>query len=127
MINSDTIRSTLPDPNLEQELYQKVCAYQIHTFQYLTTDPPNTRSKAVLPLYMINSFDEDPYWNDKIEKYFARLLDSIFDKITYKTYFETYDIKLSLLNTSNRTIYHDTLGNYVIKRKNHILTRMRIL
>ncbi|CAG8743659.1 14671_t:CDS:1, partial [Dentiscutata heterogama] len=31
MISLNTIRSTLPDPNLEQELYQKVCAFQIHT------------------------------------------------------------------------------------------------
>lgn len=28
--------------------------------QYLISDPPNIRSKAVIPLYMIDSLDDDP-------------------------------------------------------------------
>ncbi|CAG8523377.1 15038_t:CDS:2 [Gigaspora rosea] len=40
--------------------------------QYLTTDPLSVRSKAIIPLYMLDSLEDGPYWNDKIEKYFAR-------------------------------------------------------
>ncbi|CAG8775132.1 14706_t:CDS:2, partial [Gigaspora rosea] len=47
--------------------------------QFLTTDPPNIRTKAILPLYMINFFDDNPYWSDKIEKYFARPNNPEFD------------------------------------------------
>ncbi|CAG8503375.1 3740_t:CDS:2 [Gigaspora margarita] len=49
--------------------------------QYLTNDPPNIRSKAVLPLHMIDPLDEDPFWNDKIEKYLARPLDPRTNRI----------------------------------------------
>ncbi|CAG8739994.1 829_t:CDS:1 [Ambispora leptoticha] len=95
--------------------------------QYLTTDPLSIRSKAVIPLYMLDSLEDDPYCNNKIEKYFARSHDPIFDNITYRTYFETYEIRSTRPNTSNRTIYQDDLRNFVIKRTNRILTCMRSL
>ncbi|CAG8487652.1 9179_t:CDS:2 [Cetraspora pellucida] len=50
--------------------------------QFLTTDPPSTQSKAILPLYMIDPNDDNPYWSDKVEKYFACSSDPIFDMIT---------------------------------------------
>lgn len=95
--------------------------------QFLTTDPPNIQTKAILPLYMINSFDDNPYWSDKIEKYFARPNDPEFDTVTYKTYFETYEIKSTISNGTRRTVYHDNLGNFVTKRNNKILTRYQFL
>ncbi|CAG8746080.1 23821_t:CDS:2, partial [Gigaspora rosea] len=129
MINQNTIRSTLPNPTLEPELYRKVNNLQIHTcnskcggpaptnsrLQFLMTDPPNIRTKAILPLYMIDSLDDNPYWSDKIEQYFAHPNNPEFDTITYKTYYETYEIKSSRPNSSRRTIYQDNLGNFVIK------------
>ncbi|CAG8536774.1 15137_t:CDS:2 [Cetraspora pellucida] len=99
----------------------------IQQVQFLTTDPPHVRSKAILPLYMIDSLDDNPYWSDKIEKYFARPNDPVFDNITYKSYFETYEIKSTIPNNSQRTIYQDALGNFVIKCENKILTRYRFL
>ncbi|CAG8820792.1 38233_t:CDS:2, partial [Gigaspora margarita] len=39
--------------------------------QFLTTDPSNIQSKAIILLYMIDSLNDDPYWTDRIEKYFA--------------------------------------------------------
>lgn len=39
--------------------------------QFLMTDPPHIRSKAILSLYMIDPLDNNLYWSDKIEKYFA--------------------------------------------------------
>ncbi|CAG8600583.1 13969_t:CDS:2 [Cetraspora pellucida] len=95
--------------------------------QYLTTDPPSTRSKAIIPLYMLDSLEDDPYWNDKIEKYFVQPPNPIFDNIRYKTYFETYKLKSTHPNTSNKTVYQDNLGNFFVKRNNQILTRMRSL
>ncbi|CAG8844984.1 15675_t:CDS:1, partial [Gigaspora margarita] len=83
--------------------------------QYLTTDPSTICSKAVLPLHMIDPFDDDSFWNDKIEKYFSHPLDPIFDDMTYKTYYELYEIKKTNSITSQRTTYYDQLGNTVIK------------
>ncbi|CAG8658210.1 12253_t:CDS:2 [Gigaspora rosea] len=63
--------------------------------QFLTTDPSNIRTKAILP------FNPE------------------FDTITYKNYFETYKINLLEIR---RTIYQDNLENFVIKYKNKILS-----
>ncbi|CAG8828782.1 2880_t:CDS:2, partial [Gigaspora margarita] len=91
--------------------------------QYLTTDPPTIRSKAVLPLHIIDPLDDDLFWNDKIKKYFSRPLDPVFDSMTYKTYYELYEIKKTNSITSQRTTYYDQLENTVIKRANRILTQ----
>ena len=34
---------------------------------YLPTDTPSTRTKAVLPIHMIEEGDDDPYYIDSIE------------------------------------------------------------
>lgn len=39
MINLNTIRSTLLNPNLEPELYQKVYALQLHTCNSKCSEP----------------------------------------------------------------------------------------
>ncbi|CAG8749746.1 3259_t:CDS:2 [Gigaspora margarita] len=79
--------------------------------QYLTTDPSNICSKAVLLLHMIDPLDKDPFWNDKIEKYFACPLNPVFNDITYKSYYELYEIKKASSITSQRILYYDQLGN----------------
>ncbi|CAG8687266.1 20477_t:CDS:2 [Cetraspora pellucida] len=125
IINLNTIRSTLPDPNLEPELYQRRMYYKlISTSTILNIRSSKYMFQGSYPLYMINSLDDDPYWTDKIEKYFARLHNSIFDNMIYKTYFETYNIKSTRPTHSLRTVYQDDLGNFIVERTNHILTRM---
>ncbi|RGB35673.1 hypothetical protein C1646_759076 [Rhizophagus diaphanus] len=133
MINNNTIRSDIHDPNIEPELYHLVMTYQIHTCnakcggpapsgervkkvgwvvpyhaptlliwkahmnaQYVTDKvlayyilnilqkPPSIHSKTIMLISLIDPDDDDPYWKDRIEKYFARPNDEIFNNITYR-------------------------------------------
>jgi hypothetical protein len=106
-------------------LGEKICNSSVQVL-YLITEPPSTRSKAIMPLSLIDPDDDDPYWKDRIEKYFARPNDEIFNNITYRNYYEKYNIH-STYNGSLRNIYIDNLGNYIIQRTNPILTRIRHL
>jgi hypothetical protein len=106
-------------------LGEKICNSSIQVL-YLITDPPSIRSKAIMPLSLIDPDDEDPYWTDRIEKYFARPNDEIFNNITYSEYYENYNICKSNRQSRANT-YVDDLGNYVIKRTTPILTRVRHL
>lgn len=107
-------------------LGETICNSSVQV-KYIVTDPPSVRSKCILPFSRINLDDDELYWKDLIEKYLARPNGEPFDNITYKDYIEQYDIKLSAINSSSRTIYRDNLGNYVVKRKTNILTRYRNL
>ncbi|CAG8776386.1 12418_t:CDS:2, partial [Dentiscutata heterogama] len=62
MISLNTIRSTLPDPNLEQELYQKVCAFQIHICSSKCEGPAPSGSmcKKGFPCLFSESTHYDP-------------------------------------------------------------------
>jgi hypothetical protein len=59
---------------------------------YLPTDLPDLRTKAVLPVDLIDENDDNPYYPDAVEKYFARPQDHLFSDITYPDYFRYYNI-----------------------------------
>ncbi|RIA88390.1 hypothetical protein C1645_826392 [Glomus cerebriforme] len=63
-----------------------------YTVNYLTTDPPNSRIKAIYPVYLINGDEDDPYWKNTIEKYFDQSDKKKFNNITYPDYFKNYKI-----------------------------------
>ncbi|GES90087.1 Pif1-like helicase domain-containing protein [Rhizophagus clarus] len=96
------------------------------TVKFLTTDPPTTRTCTILPVYMIDYDDDNPYYDDTIMKYMARPHLPEFDNLTYFQYFEKYSITPSPPATS-RQVYHDDLNNYVVKRSKEIITRHRFL
>jgi hypothetical protein len=80
-----------------------------------------------MPLSLIDPDDEDPYWKDRIEKYFARPNNEVFDNMTYREYYEKYNIYKTFNRSSRMDIYIDNLGNYIVKRNTPILTRIRHL
>ena len=90
--------------------------------EYLTTDPPTSRQKAIRPIYLIYE-DEDPYWKDQIEKYFNRPLENEFNNITYPDYYKYYEISKLKPRTTKCQIYTDLLNNYIIKRTTPKLVR----
>ncbi|CAG8804103.1 1728_t:CDS:1, partial [Gigaspora rosea] len=96
------------------------------TVKFLTTEPPLTRARSVLPAYMIDESDENPYYDDSIMKYMHRPLISEFENLTYPQYFEQYSITPSR-PTTPRSIYRDQLQNYVVKRTKEIIIRYRYL
>src|SRR5271154_1569708 len=107
-------------------LGERICNSSVQVL-YLITEPPATHSKVIIPLSLIDPDDEDPYWKDRIEKYFARFTDQIFDNITYREYYEKYNISSTFNGSSRRDDYIDNLGNYIVKRITLILTRIRHL
>ncbi|CAJ0834083.1 930_t:CDS:2 [Entrophospora sp. SA101] len=139
------IRSDLPDPDIEPELYEYVSRHQIHTcspkcggpaapgqtckkgVEFLTTDPPTMRNKAIKPINYLLNDEESPYWNDHIEKYFARPNHEEFNELTYPSYFEQYNIIKSRPDAKNYPVYVDLLGNYVVKRTTKKLVRFHYL
>ena len=56
------------------------------TVKFLTTDPPNTRTRTVLPAHLIEKDDENSFYDNTIMKYMARphTSDKSF-KTTYQT------------------------------------------
>ncbi|RIA97549.1 hypothetical protein C1645_813969 [Glomus cerebriforme] len=104
-------------------LGEKICNFSVQVL-YLTTDPPSTCSKAIMSISLIDLNDNDPYWKDRIEKYFARPNNEIFNNMTYREYYEKYNIYGTFNGSSRRNIYTDGLGNYVIKRIIPILARI---
>jgi len=97
------------------------------TVKFLTTEPPNIRTRAIIPIYMIEEDDENPYYDDNIMKYMARPHLPEFDNLTYPQYFERYSITPSSPASTPRQIYRDELGNYVVKRSKEIVTRYQFL
>ncbi|EXX50623.1 PIF1-like helicase domain-containing protein [Rhizophagus irregularis DAOM 181602=DAOM 197198] len=96
------------------------------TVKFLTTDPPATRTRTILPVYMIDDDDDNPYYDDTIMKYMSQPHLSQFDDLTYFQYFERYSIIPSPPATS-RPVYRDELNNYVVKRTKELITRHRFL
>ena len=94
--------------------------------QYLITDPPSTRQKAILPISLLINSNDTPFWPDSIEKYFKRPRYEELESLSYQEYFESYEISPSNILTP-RQVFRDEMGNYVVKRKNKILTRIRFL
>ncbi|RHZ66852.1 hypothetical protein Glove_304g8 [Diversispora epigaea] len=107
-------------------LGEKICNSSIQVM-YLITDPPSICSKAIKPLSLLNSNDDEPYWTDHIEKYFNRPDNEIFENIMYQEYYKNYEIKNSINGITRNNTYIDKLANQVIKRNSPILTRIRYL
>src|SRR5207244_8250889 len=89
------------------------------TVKFITTDPPTTRTRAILPIYMLEEDDNNPYYDDTIMKYMDRPHLPEFENITYFQYFEKYSITPSPPVTT-RHVYQDNLHNYVVKRSKEI-------
>ncbi|RHZ81307.1 hypothetical protein Glove_122g28 [Diversispora epigaea] len=106
-------------------LGHQICNSSI-TVKFLTTEPPTLRTCAILPIYMINETDENPYYDDTIIKYFYRPHLPEFNNLTYFQYYEKYSITPSSPTTS-RQIYRDELNNYIVKRTKEIITQYRFL
>jgi PIF1-like helicase/Helitron helicase-like domain at N-terminus len=108
-------------------LGESICDSSVRV-QYLVTDPPSVRQKSILPVsLLINSGEDDiPFWPDSIEKYFNRPKNDEFESLSYQEYFELYEISTSRIVTP-RQVFRDELGNYVVKRKSRIITRIRYL
>jgi hypothetical protein len=105
-------------------LGETICNSSVQV-KYLPTEPPTTRSRAIRPISTILDDEEDPYWKDTIEKYFARPHTEQFDNIIYPDYFKNYTI--STKRPSNGEIYRDDLNYYVIKRRSPLVVRYRYL
>ncbi|CAG8833462.1 20441_t:CDS:2, partial [Gigaspora margarita] len=58
--------------------------------KFLNTEPPLTRTHAVLPIFIIEEDDENLYYDDTIMKYMFRPYDPDFENLTYFQYFEKY-------------------------------------
>ncbi|CAJ0908479.1 3670_t:CDS:2 [Entrophospora sp. SA101] len=98
-----------------------------NSVEFLTTDPPTMRNKAIKPINYLLNDEESPYWNDHIEKYFARPNHEEFNELTYPSYFEQYNIIKSRPDAKNYPVYVDLLGNYVVKRTTKKLVRFHYL
>src|ERR1700733_1801323 len=90
-------------------LGETICNSSVQV-KYLPTEPPTTRSRAIRPIATISNDEEDPYWKDTIEKYFARPHAEQFNNITYSEYFKNYI--LSTKKPSNNEIYRDNFNYY---------------
>jgi PIF1-like helicase/Helitron helicase-like domain at N-terminus len=106
-------------------LGETICNSSVQV-KYLPTEPPTTRSRAIRPISTISDDEEDPYWKDLIEKYFARPHTDEFNHITYPNYFKNYTLSTKR-PSNNRTIYQDELNYYVTKRSTPLVTRYRHL
>jgi hypothetical protein len=99
----------------------KLCRSSI-AVEYLPSAPPFSRSKSIKPVHMILDDNENPYWDDAIDKYLKRPRNVIFNEITYPKYHQQYQI-CSKLTNPNRQHWIDLNGKYVVKRQKEILVR----
>src|ERR1043165_1266603 len=86
------------------------------TVKFITTEPLLIRSRAILPIYMIDEDNDNPYYDDTIIKYMSCPNLLKFEYLTYPQYFERYSIIPLSSTTTRKHIYQDNLQNYVIKR-----------
>ena len=102
-------------------LDNKLCRSSI-AVDYLPSSPPFSRSKSIKPIHLISENEENPYWDDAIDKYLNRPQNDIFDNITYPIYHQKYQILYKLTNP-NRQYWIDLNNKYVVKRQKDILVR----
>jgi hypothetical protein len=105
-------------------LSEPICNSSVQV-KYLPTEPPTTRSRAIRPLSTISDDDDDPYWKDAIEKYFARPHVEQFENINYPDYFRNYNLLTK--KPSNNEIYRDDFGYYIVKRATSLVIRYKYL
>ena len=91
---------------------------------YLTTEPPESRPKAIKPVYLLEQDNDHPFWDDTIIKYFSRPHLHFFENLTYEQYFSQYLIGKKP-SSQNTQYWLDDLQNFVTKQKDHILVRFR--
>jgi len=94
------------------------------TVNFLQTDPPNIRSKTILPVENLLQNPENPYYVDAVEKYFRRPYGQEFNNIKYEEYHQLYEIRNPNGSSPNRAT-RDLDGRIIVKRKKPILTRTR--
>src|SRR6266542_2227779 len=99
----------------------KLCYFSI-AVEYLPSAPSFFRSKSIKPVHIILENEENPYWDDAIDKYLKRPQNNIFNEITYPKYHQQYQISFKLTNL-NKQYWIDLNGRYVIKRQKDILVR----
>jgi hypothetical protein len=104
-------------------LGETICNSSIQVL-YLTTEPPESRPKAVKPIHLLHQDENSPFWDDYVTKYFARPADVCFEEITYDQYFSQYSVTRQSPKKS-QAAWVDQLGNFVQKRKDPILVRFR--
>ena len=105
-------------------LGETICNSSV-SVKYLPTEPPASRSHAIRPISTIDDDDDDPYWKDCIEKYFARPHDPVFETLTYPDYFRNYRL---VTKVPSRTVaYKDDLNYFAVKRSSPIVVRFRYL
>ena len=75
----------------------KLCRSSI-AVDYLPSSPPFSRSKSIKPIHLILENEENPYWDDAIDKYLKRPRNNIFDNITYPKYHQKYQVLHKLAN-----------------------------
>jgi hypothetical protein len=105
-------------------LSEPICNSSVQV-KYLPTEPPTTRSRAIRPLSTISDDDDDLYWKDAIEKYFARPHVEQFENINYPDYFRNYNLLTK--KPSNNEIYRDDFGYYIVKRATPLVIRYKYL
>jgi len=96
------------------------------TVNYLPTEPPDLRSKSILPVRQLLESPDNPYYADAIEKYFQRPYGQEFDNLKYEEYYQLYNIGTVNTRLSHRTV-RDLDNRVVQKRQKPILTRTRFL
>ena len=83
------------------------------TVNFLQTDPPNIRSKTLLPVESLLQNPENPYYIDTIEKYFRRPYGQEFDNLKYEEYYQLYEIRTPS-HTSTSTVIRDLDGRIIV-------------
>jgi hypothetical protein len=104
-------------------LGEKICNSSTSVL-YLTSEPPETRPKAIKPVHLLQQDNINPFWDDAILKYFARPHLPEIDNISYDQYFTQYSIAKKQPSQSTQ-FWLDDLGNYITLRKTHILAHFR--
>jgi hypothetical protein len=79
---------------------------------YLPTSMPTMRSSTVKPAWLMLGGDEDPYFQDALEKYFVRPPGAPFDHLTYFKYHAEYLVSYSR-QRSSREVWQDGNGYFV--------------
>jgi hypothetical protein len=106
--------------------------------QYLPSAPSELRIRSVKPIYIQtqgynnnanddgNNEDEDenPYFDDAIDKYFERPNNDIFKNLTYPDYFRNYNIGNKPPRPNSKLYWtKDQKNRYVIQRTKPLLLR----